>query len=150
MKITLALLCILTANIGLGQTPTPTPKNEVEDPSTLIQATSKVIWEEPKDGLPTTQPPTNWKIDTFRDKQYKHIHTMKDGTIIRIDVVPFMLTPANPKMIYFLEPGYSPETGLNHNLGVSITNQNKHIDKSVDDMKAIAEQLEKLREYLIN
>jgi len=147
-KIATALVLVSTLLISRAQEAIVDTKSE--EPTTVIQSTAKVLWDEPKDALPTTQPPTNWKIETFREKKYKHLHTMKDGTIIRIDVVPFMLTPSNPKMIYFLEPGYSPETGLNHNLGISITNQNNHINKSIEDMKAIAEQLEKLREYLTN
>ena len=132
------------APVAETSTPTPTPEQEL-----TVKSQAKIQWEEPKDALPTTRPPTNWKIETFRENKYDVQHTLKDGTVITISVVPFLLTPSNLNMVYFLEPGYSPDTGVNHNLAMSVANQNNHIDKTIEDMKAITEQLEKLREFLI-
>jgi hypothetical protein len=111
---------------------------------------SRIEWNEPKSALPTMPAPLNWQIETYRDLRYKHTHTLQDGTVILIDVVPFILTPANPKMVYFLEPGYNPKTGRNHNLGESVNSLNQAIDQTENDMKAISTQLEKLRKFLLS
>lgn len=109
---------------------------------------SKIEWDEPKSALPTMPAPINWQIETYRELRYKQAHTMRDGTVLLIDVVPFILTPANPKMVYFLEPGYNPKTGANHNLSKSINILTESITKTQTDLKAISSQLEKLKEFL--
>ena len=125
------------------------PVNNPVPVATPIQAPdSKIEWDEPQSALPTMPAPINWQIETYRDLRYKQAHTMKDGTVLMIDVVPFILTPANPKMVYFLEPGYNPKTGANQNLGKSINELTGAIDKTQVDLKAIATQLDKLREFL--
>jgi len=120
--------------------PIATPKASTE---------SRIEWDEPKSALPTMPAPLNWQIETYRDLRYKHTHTLKDGTVVLIDVVPFILTPANPKMVYFLEPGYNPKTGSNHNLGQSVNKLNEAISQTESDMRAISNQLEKLRKFLV-
>lgn len=129
----------------------PSKSNQAIPIATPMPASgSRIEWDEPKSALPTMPAPLNWQIETYRDLRYKHTHTLKNGTVILIDVVPFILTPANPKMVYFLEPGYNPKTGSNHNLGESIVGLNQAINQTEGDMKAISTQLEKLRKFLLD
>lgn len=128
--------------VKASQTTNNTAKNKVKDES------GKLIWNPPKEAVPTKNPPKDWKIEVFREKKYNHSHTLKDGTIVSVEVTPFILTPSNPSMVYFLEPGYNPTKGMNHNMPESIKKQNEYIDKTISDLQAIATQLEKLREWV--
>lgn len=110
--------------------------------------TNKLIWNPPKEAVPTKAPPKDWKIEVFREKKYTHSHTLSDGTVVNVEVSPFILTPSNINMVYFLEPGYNPKKGMNHNMPESIRKQNEYIDKTTEDLQAIVEQLEKLREWV--
>jgi hypothetical protein len=155
-NITLILCSILLTSLiftpinARSAEPSNKPTQAVPIATPMPSSGSRIEWDEPKSALPTMPAPMNWQIETYRDLRYKHTHTLQDGTVILIDVVPFILTPANPKMVYFLEPGYNPKTGRNHNLGESISTLNQAIDQTETDMKAISNQLEKLRKFLLS
>lgn len=121
---------------------------EAKAPNDKIIPAGQVEWDEVSSPKQTQNPPPNWKIEVFKDKTFSHTHKLNDGSLLSVDLESYILIPASPKLIYFLEPGYNPQKGLNRNMGQAIMQQNQSIERTIDEMKFITEQLENLRKYL--